>query len=64
MLGTRFLATPEANAHPLYKHKLVTASEADTVRTDALWAWLAGCPAQDLADTICGGVAGPGSARE
>jgi nitronate monooxygenase len=33
VLGTRFLATPEANAHPLYKHKLVTATEADTVRT-------------------------------
>jgi NAD(P)H-dependent flavin oxidoreductase YrpB (nitropropane dioxygenase family) len=32
-LGTRFLATPEANGHPLYKHKLVTATEADTVRT-------------------------------
>jgi NAD(P)H-dependent flavin oxidoreductase YrpB (nitropropane dioxygenase family) len=33
VLGTRFLATPEANAHPLYKHKLVTATEADTVLT-------------------------------
>jgi len=33
VLGTRFLATPEANAHPLYKHKLVTATEAETVRT-------------------------------
>jgi nitronate monooxygenase len=33
VLGTRFLATPEANAHSLYKHKLVTATEADTVRT-------------------------------
>jgi enoyl-[acyl-carrier protein] reductase II len=32
-LGTRFLATPEANAHRLYKHKLVTATEAETVRT-------------------------------
>jgi nitronate monooxygenase len=32
-LGTRFLATPEANANSLYKHKLVTATEADTVRT-------------------------------
>ena len=36
VLGTRFLATPEANAHPLYKHKLVTATEADTVRTRSL----------------------------
>ena len=33
ILGTRFLATPEANGHPLYKQKLVTATEADTVRT-------------------------------
>jgi NAD(P)H-dependent flavin oxidoreductase YrpB (nitropropane dioxygenase family) len=33
VLGTRFLATPEANAHPLYKHKIVTATEAETVRT-------------------------------
>src|SRR5262249_37511018 len=33
ILGTRFLAPPEANGHPLYKHKLVTATEADTVRT-------------------------------
>src|SRR6516225_11882330 len=32
-MGTRFLATPEANGHPLYKQKLVTATEADTVRT-------------------------------
>jgi len=33
VLGTRFVATPEANAHPLYKHQLVTATEAETVRT-------------------------------
>ncbi|MBI3853916.1 MAG: nitronate monooxygenase [Verrucomicrobia bacterium] len=33
MLGTRFLATPEANAHPVYKMKLVAATEEDTVRT-------------------------------
>jgi enoyl-[acyl-carrier protein] reductase II len=33
VLGTRFLATPEANAHPVYKQKLVEATEADTVRT-------------------------------
>src|SRR5262245_57574661 len=29
-----------------------------------LWAWLAGRPPQDLADTFCGGVVGAGSARE
>jgi NAD(P)H-dependent flavin oxidoreductase YrpB (nitropropane dioxygenase family) len=33
VMGTRFLATPEANAHPLYKAKLVAASEEDTVHT-------------------------------
>ena len=27
------MATPEANAHSFYKHKLVTATEAETVRT-------------------------------
>jgi nitronate monooxygenase len=32
-MGTRFLATPEANAHPLYKEKLLAATENDTVRT-------------------------------
>ena len=33
VMGTRFLATPEANAHPGYKAKLIAASEEDTVRT-------------------------------
>jgi nitronate monooxygenase len=33
VMGTRFLATPEANAHPVYKARLVAASEADTVFT-------------------------------
>jgi len=33
VIGTRFLATPEANVHPVYKAKLVDASEEDTVRT-------------------------------
>jgi nitronate monooxygenase len=32
-LGTRFLATPEAAAHPIYKQKVVAATEEDTVRT-------------------------------
>jgi NAD(P)H-dependent flavin oxidoreductase YrpB (nitropropane dioxygenase family) len=31
--GTRFLATNEANAHPLYKDRLLLANETDTVRT-------------------------------
>jgi nitronate monooxygenase len=33
VLGRRFVATPESNAHPLDKHTLVTATEAETVRT-------------------------------
>jgi len=33
VMGTRFLATPEANAHPEYKSRLAAASESDTVRT-------------------------------
>ncbi len=33
VMGTRFLATPEANAHPLYQASVVAASEEDAVRT-------------------------------
>jgi nitronate monooxygenase len=33
VMGTRFLATPEANAHAGYKARLAAASEQDTVRT-------------------------------
>ena len=33
VLGTRFLASSESRAHPHYKHKVLEASEADTVRT-------------------------------
>jgi NAD(P)H-dependent flavin oxidoreductase YrpB (nitropropane dioxygenase family) len=33
VMGTRFLATPEANAHRIYKARLVGASEEDTVHT-------------------------------
>jgi nitronate monooxygenase len=33
VLGTRFLATPEAAAHPIYKLKVLDATEEDTVRT-------------------------------
>jgi NAD(P)H-dependent flavin oxidoreductase YrpB (nitropropane dioxygenase family) len=33
VLGTRFLATREANAHVQYKQKLLEADETDTVRT-------------------------------
>ena len=33
VLGTRFIATPEANAHASYKQKVVDSTEEDTVRT-------------------------------
>jgi NAD(P)H-dependent flavin oxidoreductase YrpB (nitropropane dioxygenase family) len=33
VLGTRFLATPEAAAHPVYKQKVIDTTEEDTVRT-------------------------------
>jgi NAD(P)H-dependent flavin oxidoreductase YrpB (nitropropane dioxygenase family) len=32
-IGTRFLATTESQAHPLYKQKIVEAREGDTVRS-------------------------------
>jgi nitronate monooxygenase len=32
-IGTRFLATAESTAHPLYKQKIVAAREGDTVRS-------------------------------
>jgi NAD(P)H-dependent flavin oxidoreductase YrpB (nitropropane dioxygenase family) len=32
-IGTRFLATPEARAHPAYQARVLAASEEDTVRT-------------------------------
>ncbi len=33
MIGTRLIATPEAHAHPLYKQKILAATEDQTVRT-------------------------------
>jgi NAD(P)H-dependent flavin oxidoreductase YrpB (nitropropane dioxygenase family) len=33
VLGTRLIASAECNAHELYKQKILTASEEDTVRT-------------------------------
>jgi NAD(P)H-dependent flavin oxidoreductase YrpB (nitropropane dioxygenase family) len=33
MIGTRFVCTHEATAHPLYQERLLQASEKDTVRT-------------------------------
>lgn len=33
-LGTRFLATPEANAHPVYRARIVAAAETDTIYSE------------------------------
>jgi NAD(P)H-dependent flavin oxidoreductase YrpB (nitropropane dioxygenase family) len=33
LMGTRFLATPEANTHPLYQRNLLAATEEEAVRT-------------------------------
>jgi nitronate monooxygenase len=33
MIGTRLIATPEAYAHPVYKQKVLAATEEQTVRT-------------------------------
>jgi nitronate monooxygenase len=33
MIGTRLIATPEAYAHPVYKQKILAATENQTVRT-------------------------------
>lgn len=33
VLGTRFIATPEAGAHPIYKQWVLNSFEEDTVRT-------------------------------
>jgi nitronate monooxygenase len=39
-MGTRFIATPEATAHPRYKDSLMAASEADTEYTSLFgWEW-------------------------
>lgn len=35
-LGTRFIATPECNAHPDYKHAIVNATSRDIVLTERL----------------------------
>ena len=34
-IGTRFLATPEANIPPLYQHALLAATSGDTHRIEA-----------------------------
>ena len=40
MIGTRLIATPEAYAHPVYKQKVLAATEDQTVRTTLFgYAW-------------------------
>ncbi len=43
-LGTRFLATPESTAHPIYKQRVVEASEEETIRTRLFGYGLPGLP--------------------
>src|SRR5208282_5356727 len=33
VFGTRFLASEESSAHPIYKHRLLTAHASDTIYT-------------------------------
>jgi NAD(P)H-dependent flavin oxidoreductase YrpB (nitropropane dioxygenase family) len=41
MIGTRLIATPEAQAHPVYKEKILAARENETVRTTLFgFGWL------------------------
>jgi nitronate monooxygenase len=40
VMGTRFIATPESEAHPVYKQRLLAAGEADTEYTSMFgWDW-------------------------
>src|SRR3954465_2212674 len=47
-LGTRFLATPEANAHPVYKRKVLEATEEQTVHTRLFGGGWPGAPVRAL----------------
>jgi NAD(P)H-dependent flavin oxidoreductase YrpB (nitropropane dioxygenase family) len=47
-LGTRFLATPEANAHPTYKRRVVEATEEQTVHTRLFGGGWPGAPVRTL----------------
>jgi NAD(P)H-dependent flavin oxidoreductase YrpB (nitropropane dioxygenase family)/CTP:molybdopterin cytidylyltransferase MocA len=65
-LGTRFLATDEANAHPEYKRRVVASSAADTVYTTDLYnIWWPDAPHRTLrnrtyAEWVAAGRPAPG----
>jgi enoyl-[acyl-carrier protein] reductase II len=47
-IGTRFLATTESTAHPLYKQKIIEAREGDTVRSTIFGATWPNAPHRTL----------------
>jgi NAD(P)H-dependent flavin oxidoreductase YrpB (nitropropane dioxygenase family) len=51
-VGTRFLATPEANVHPGYAEKLIQARAKDTVFTNAFDLMMPGIPHRVLRSSI------------
>ncbi len=51
-LGTRFLATPEANVHPGYAERLIPARAKDTVFTHAFDLMMPGIPHRVLRSSI------------
>jgi len=63
VLGTRFLASAECRAHPYYKQKLLSATEAEHGANNAIRIRLAKRSASDAAYAICRGMARKRSAR-
>lgn len=51
-MGTRFLATPEANVHPSYREKLLAARAKDTVFTEAFHVMMPDIPHRVLRSSI------------
>jgi nitronate monooxygenase len=52
VMGTRFLATPEANTHPVYKAALVAASEGRHRTHYSLRARMAPCPSPNVEHSV------------
>ncbi len=59
-VGTRFLASPEANIHPTYVEKLLQARARDTVFTEAFHVMMPGIPHRVLRSAIDAAQAFPG----
>ena len=58
-IGTRFLASVEARAHPDYKREIGRlAGENEICPHNAVWFWLAECAASHMAHAIRRGLAG------